>query len=973
MSDNRKKFSFENVNLKINEFSKVFENLNMQNLSQFLRANPEFINHRDNQTGSTFLIKAVQNGNYDIVQYLLEKTNSDPNVQNELGMTPLHLAVENGNHKIINLLLEQGANPNIQQKNGETPLHLAANKGDYKVIKLLCLFGANINLKNENEISVLEYAQEKGNQKCIEVIKDLKEKQKEKISQNSNYNNKYNLYSYQEELTSDVQTGFKTTKNSDSPINRIKENMNIPFYTPDFVYKDFNFQNFSSKNSKIPFNHKSYSSNTYNPPSRIPKQGVVHYSNLTFENNLIINPEENLENQYDRGISFYPEYNSVESKNYLEYDSNNHKNKNYFSDKNSQRESNSFFIQMNDFEQRLEKIKKDLLDNVALTYEKNDELNYENDSDNLKFKSCDNKIEGEQFKENEEKQEKNNVKPNENYFSLSKNNYKLDLNQSAVDNNENNHQAQEDSMTDFNNNINGDNMNTPYLNTYSSNSKYNSSYSNLAQKLTFNNIDKKANSKSENHTISVKSENENKPIHKQEPVNYLTFINNLDNPVNERYMNMPRKMKNESEQLAPTYNNADKSKLPFSMSLNQNNLSKDKNYFLNIDDLRAVTLKPLNTESENNDNHNLNRFDSQFSNPENNNNINFNENNENNVYDYYYNIPARKSNVSNNIFSLSNTKTNEYLLSDFELTNDIAKIKKLLSENFYDDGRVLTVFYSQKNDINENYIKTRIIEEGSPNVIKTKSLKNNLGDTVHTSKKIEELLHFNLQEFDEYLKSSVLKDKDDEDDEDPPSTKQTPKEETIPKIKEKNKKLSEIDLQQSTNSIYSQHVNKEKNYEISSKAAAHQHNNSVKYFSKTNRSVKDEYKHMSLDTYTIDEVSVTICPRSNNDTLDKINMITADIKQNGIDQIEFEYNSTEAMKEIDTFLKSLELERYTTIFIKHGFDDLKLIIEQMKSETSITDKNLKDIGINLPGHRAKILLKLEESKIYYVIYFYRIK
>jgi hypothetical protein len=92
-------------------------------------------------------------------------------------------------------------------------------------------------------------------------------------------------------------------------------------------------------------------------------------------------------------------------------------------------------------------------------------------------------------------------------------------------------------------------------------------------------------------------------------------------------------------------------------------------------------------------------------------------------------------------------------------------------------------------------------------------------------------------------------------------------------------------------------------------------------------------------------------------------MITADIKQNGIDQIEFEYNSTEAMKEIDTFLKSMELEKYTATFIKHGFDDLNMIVDQMKSETAITDKNLKDIGIALPGHRAKILLKLEESKL----------
>ena len=55
------------------------------------------------------------------------------------------------------------------------------------------------------------------------------------------------------------------------------------------------------------------------------------------------------------------------------------------------------------------------------------------------------------------------------------------------------------------------------------------------------------------------------------------------------------------------------------------------------------------------------------------------------------------------------------------------------------------------------------------------------------------------------------------------------------------------------------------------------------------------------------------------------------------------------MKEIDSFLKSMELEKYTPAFLKHGFDDLKMIIDQMRSETAITDKNLRDIGIAQPG------------------------
>lgn len=67
------------------------------------------------------------------------------------------------------------------------------------------------------------------------------------------------------------------------------------------------------------------------------------------------------------------------------------------------------------------------------------------------------------------------------------------------------------------------------------------------------------------------------------------------------------------------------------------------------------------------------------------------------------------------------------------------------------------------------------------------------------------------------------------------------------------------------------------------------------------------------------------------------------------------------MKEIHSFLKILDLERYTPLFIKNGYDDLTLILDQMKSDMSITDDDLCEIGINLPGHRAKILIKLEEG------------
>jgi len=70
---------------------------------------------------------------------------------------------------------------------------------------------------------------------------------------------------------------------------------------------------------------------------------------------------------------------------------------------------------------------------------------------------------------------------------------------------------------------------------------------------------------------------------------------------------------------------------------------------------------------------------------------------------------------------------------------------------------------------------------------------------------------------------------------------------------------------------------------------------------------------------------------------------------------------SETAKEIYNFLKSIELEYLAGILYNNGFDDLSLMIDQMKSSSPITNENLKNIGIVKPGHRAKILIKLEEG------------
>ena len=62
------------------------------------------------------------------------------------------------------------------------------------------------------------------------------------------------------------------------------------------------------------------------------------------------------------------------------------------------------------------------------------------------------------------------------------------------------------------------------------------------------------------------------------------------------------------------------------------------------------------------------------------------------------------------------------------------------------------------------------------------------------------------------------------------------------------------------------------------------------------------------------------------------------------------------------FLSEINLEKkYYNLMNSNGFEEIQLLIEQEKTCISVTDAQLKEIGILLPGDRAKILIHLEEK------------
>ena len=64
---------------------------------------------------------------------------------------------------------------------------------------------------------------------------------------------------------------------------------------------------------------------------------------------------------------------------------------------------------------------------------------------------------------------------------------------------------------------------------------------------------------------------------------------------------------------------------------------------------------------------------------------------------------------------------------------------------------------------------------------------------------------------------------------------------------------------------------------------------------------------------------------------------------------------------LKNFLSQINLKKYYLILKNNGLDDLNLLIEQMRTNLPIKDSELKNAGINLPGDRAKILIRLEEK------------
>lgn len=112
------------------------------------------MNNKD-KAGRTTLMNAIIDKNYDKAKNLINNDSKNINEADNQGFTALHFAVQNNDYEMVKYLIEKGANVNIQDKYGNIPLSRAIKPYiDRRIIELLIKTNSDMNIKNNSGISV---------------------------------------------------------------------------------------------------------------------------------------------------------------------------------------------------------------------------------------------------------------------------------------------------------------------------------------------------------------------------------------------------------------------------------------------------------------------------------------------------------------------------------------------------------------------------------------------------------------------------------------------------------------------------------------------------------------------------------------------------------------------------------------------------------------------------------------------------
>lgn len=168
--------NYDNDNTDNLKYEKILKN--------YIYENPDSLYYEDKKDGTVFCFAAEQLGPslinllYKIYLELLSKGNFKNKIppymfKNTItGDTPLHRAVDEGEYETVQILIEDlKLNVNEKNKLGKTPLFFCVESEEYiDILKFLLLHNAKINeLDNLNKNAIF-YAIKNNNKKAVEIL-----------------------------------------------------------------------------------------------------------------------------------------------------------------------------------------------------------------------------------------------------------------------------------------------------------------------------------------------------------------------------------------------------------------------------------------------------------------------------------------------------------------------------------------------------------------------------------------------------------------------------------------------------------------------------------------------------------------------------------------------------------------------------------------------------------------------------------
>ena len=147
---------------------------NSVNSAKLLLARKDIKLEEKDITGSTALLRAVESGSNEILEYII-KAGADVNTVNYSHYSALAFGVLKGNRTATNLLIKYGANVNYTDKMNRTPMIIAAQQNDSYIVKSLVQSGADINAKDINQSTAFLVAAENNSASVIEFLTDTQE------------------------------------------------------------------------------------------------------------------------------------------------------------------------------------------------------------------------------------------------------------------------------------------------------------------------------------------------------------------------------------------------------------------------------------------------------------------------------------------------------------------------------------------------------------------------------------------------------------------------------------------------------------------------------------------------------------------------------------------------------------------------------------------------------------------------------